>query len=577
MRATLAAVVTVLLLVASAPGQLVPAGSEFQVNTYTTDFQGRPGVASQPDGFVVLWESTGGVSGQRFDSLGMQLGTEFQVSIGTAAFFERPSVASQADGFVVAGIANDGSDFGVFGRRFDSLGMATGSAFQVNSYTSNRQYQQAVAADGSGGFVVWSSDLQDGSEHGVFGQRLDSLGTKVGSEFQVNTYTTGDQDYPAVGRDGSGGFVVVWSSPQDGSSKGVFAQRFDSSGARSGTEFQVNTYTSGLQWKPDIEKLASGFVVVWTSGNDHDGDGHGVFGQRFDSSGARSGTEFQVNTHTTGGQEFPLGTTEASPCWVASDGGGGFLVVWTSTPAQDGDEDGVFAQHFDSAGAPSGTEFRVNTYTTNRQFDPVVSGDGAGGFTVAWVSYGQDGDTGGIFAQRLVTPLANGEPCAEAARCMTTNCVDGVCCDTSCGNPMEACNVAGSVGTCTPTLPPGDPCSDATQCDSASCTDGVCCNNPCTGAMEACNVVGSVGMCVPTLPLGDACTASTECESTFCADGVCCSQECSEPGQACNLPQLLGTCVATVSPAPLVSTWGILGLVASLVLVAFLAIRRYAF
>ena len=33
-----------------------------------------------------------------------------------------------------------------------------------------------------------------------------------GPEFQVNTYTTGDQTEPKVAADGSGRFVVVWQS-----------------------------------------------------------------------------------------------------------------------------------------------------------------------------------------------------------------------------------------------------------------------------------------------------------------------------------------------------------------------------
>ena len=47
--------------------------------------------------------------------------------------------------------------------------------FQVNTQTTNAQLQPGVASDGSGNFVgVWSSEGQDGSGFGVFGQRFDS-------------------------------------------------------------------------------------------------------------------------------------------------------------------------------------------------------------------------------------------------------------------------------------------------------------------------------------------------------------------------------------------------------------------
>jgi hypothetical protein len=59
----------------------------------------------------------------------------------------------------------------------------------------------------------------------------------------VNVYTTGDQWSPAVARGGDGNFVVVWSGYKDGSGYGIFARRFDSSGAPLGGELQVTTHT----------------------------------------------------------------------------------------------------------------------------------------------------------------------------------------------------------------------------------------------------------------------------------------------------------------------------------------------
>ena len=113
----------------------------------------------------------------------------------------------------------DGSGFGVFGQRFNAAGLPQGSEFQVNSYTTGSQGCPAVASDASGNFVVvWTSSGQDGSGYGVFGQRFDASGLPQGSEFQVNSYTTGYQSYPAVASDANGNFVVVWESyGQDGS------------------------------------------------------------------------------------------------------------------------------------------------------------------------------------------------------------------------------------------------------------------------------------------------------------------------------------------------------------------------
>ena len=104
----------------------------------------------------------------------------------------------------------------------------------------------------------------------VFGQRYGSDGNPLGGEFRVNTYTTGSQHESSVASDAAGNFVVVWQDGivfgdgQDGSSYGIFGQRYDNSGNRLGTEFQVNTHTTGTQLRPSVASDATGnFVVVW--------------------------------------------------------------------------------------------------------------------------------------------------------------------------------------------------------------------------------------------------------------------------------------------------------------------------
>jgi hypothetical protein len=44
----------------------------------------------------------------------------------------------------------------------------------------------------------------------------------------------------------------------------------------------------------------------------------------------------------------------------------------------------------------------------------------------------------------------NGTACATAEQCKSAICADGVCCGAACGGQCEACDVAGSVGTCKP-------------------------------------------------------------------------------------------------------------------------------
>ena len=69
-----------------------------------------------------------------------------------------------------------------------------GDEFRANTYTTNAQVFSSVTALNDGGFVVtWSSDGQDGSGYGIYGQRYAADGTPVGSEFRVNQITAGNQ------------------------------------------------------------------------------------------------------------------------------------------------------------------------------------------------------------------------------------------------------------------------------------------------------------------------------------------------------------------------------------------------
>ena len=320
-------------------------------------------------------------------------GTEFQVNTYTTSTQRLSAAASDANGdFVVVWSSDgqDGSGFGIFGQRYFASGAPRGGEFQVNSYTTNDQYFAVVASDANGNFVVvWQSTGQDGSGTGLFAQRFDASGLREGAEFRVNAYTTGEQIAPAVASDANGDFVVAWAAAP-GTSLDVFAQRFDSAGGAQGPAFPVNSYTTGAQWTPAVASDANGnFVVVWQSYG-QDGSDYGTFGRRFNASGVAQGSEFRVNSYTTNIQNYPA---------VASDANGDFVVVWLSD-GQDGSSVGVFGRRFDALGVPQGSEFRVNTYTTSAQFQADVASDASGNFVVVWTGSGQ-GDGSGIFGRRF--------------------------------------------------------------------------------------------------------------------------------------------------------------------------------
>ena len=75
--------------------------------------------------------------------------------------------------------------------------------------------------------MVWTSLGQDGSREGVYGQFLKGDGSHAGGEQRINTTVLNQQEFPTVASDGTGKFMVAWSSfMQNGNSLDLFTQLF---------------------------------------------------------------------------------------------------------------------------------------------------------------------------------------------------------------------------------------------------------------------------------------------------------------------------------------------------------------
>ena len=385
----------------------IPVGADFQVNGYTSGSQSRPDVAVDASGgFVVTWstfESDGtdpasSVQARLFSSDGSPLGDALQVNSYTTGGQLLPTMSMAPGGeFTVVWSSATDSDptGGTQGQRLGSDGSFLGDEFQVNSYTTGLQIETAISVGQDGRFVaVWRSTGSpgtDGTTNSVQARWFDVDGSPLGSQFQVNSYTTSDQSDAEVAMDGIGGFVIVWTSSgsygTDSSMSSVQGQRFDSDGEMIGGEFQVNTYTTEDQLQPSVDAGPDGaFVVVWTSdGSDGtDSSSDSIRARLYGSDGAPQGGEFQVNTYTTGSQNNPS---------VAMESDGSFVVVWSSSGSYGTDADGtsVQASRFASDGTQIGSQFQVNTYTTGSQRQPTLDFSPEGNFVVTWYSYGSGG------------------------------------------------------------------------------------------------------------------------------------------------------------------------------------------
>ncbi len=400
-----AIMIVVLLGLASVAIKGDQVGSEFRVNTTTSNDQVTPSVALNTTGnFVVVWSSllqdgSGyGIYAQMFDSSGVKKGAEWRENFDTIGNQDSPDVAMSSDGNFTM-VWHDDHDWQPSSSTYngkivyqdqDSEGHPIPQLPPWDGDDPD-EYDPAVATagDGTSIVIVWTSATGDGSGEGV---RVQQHGPQswVEDPYWANTNTTGDQGTPDVAMDHDGDAIVVWRSEgQDGDLGGIFGQMISANGSIVGSEFVVNSQTIGDQSQPAVAMDSDGdFVVVWTS-NGSDGSGRGICAQLYSSSGMMIGSQFQVNSNSTGNQSLPS---------VSMSFAGDFVITWSSE-GQDGGGYAIAAQRYLADGSPLGDEFIVNAYLTSDQTRPSVSVNSVGDFIAVWESHGQDGSGSGIYGQ----------------------------------------------------------------------------------------------------------------------------------------------------------------------------------
>lgn len=265
-----------------------------------------------------------------------------------------------------------------------------GGEYRINTFTAGAQTDPSIARSRSGLQVVfWKSATQDsGFSPGIWGQRYDKNSNLVGGEVHANTTTSSVQQDPSVAMDDAGNFVVAWESlGQDGDGYGIYAQRFNSSGVKQGVEFRVNTATAGAQRHPSVAVAPLGdFVIAWDGPDGADG---GIWAQRYSAAGVASGVNFVVNETTANDQHLPS---------VGIDKDGDFVVAWSG--GQPGASNDVLARQFAADGTAISHEFTISQATAFEQDFPSLAMNQGGDFVVTWTSPIDDISSSSIFARR---------------------------------------------------------------------------------------------------------------------------------------------------------------------------------
>ncbi len=119
-----------------------------------------------------------------------------------------------------------------------------------------------------------------------------------------------------------------------------------------------------------------------------------------------------------------------------------------------------------------------------------------------------------------VKKLDNGKACGKPEQCQSNFCVDGVCCDGACKEQCRACDLVGSLGTCTTVKDNGPPHGGRIHCEGSG---------PCTGACDGsktdgCTFPGNDKLCAPP-----ACENGVETPIAVCDGNGACGKATQRP------------------------------------------------
>ncbi|TAD88968.1 MAG: hypothetical protein EAZ99_11820 [Alphaproteobacteria bacterium] len=243
-----------------------------------------------------------GIRARIFDSTGTPTSPVFDVPSDTAGIHMEPTVVSDGNGGFVVGFFENGTST-AFLRRFDANGTAlqltdsvTTDAVSVRGTRPNGLFQMEIVPAATGVAVALvefpSIAVQD-----VWFRQFPLLATP-GPDVQVNAETSNDQSQPSIARLSNGNYAVAWHSAHPSASDisgfGIRAAVIAPDNTIATPEFTVNTSTSGNQFGPDVAAVGANYVVVWR--DEVGGSGNvAIYAQLFDSSSTKIGSQITVS------------------------------------------------------------------------------------------------------------------------------------------------------------------------------------------------------------------------------------------------------------------------------------------
>lgn len=179
-------------------------------------------------------------------------------------FFHPRAAVIDTDRAVVIWWAANGRHGSLRGRVIDASGRPVARTFHVTDQMQSRVFNHHITRLTNGNFVVtWDIHSRGRIQSEVMARLFHRSGHPLRAAFFVNSYRKGHQIRPQVATLENGGFVITWqSNGQDGDGGGIYLQRFQPNGRKAGGESKVPLESRGHQTTPRIATWRDGQIVV---------------------------------------------------------------------------------------------------------------------------------------------------------------------------------------------------------------------------------------------------------------------------------------------------------------------------
>jgi len=351
--------------------------------------------------FVVVWVDEEGfdIRGKKYHKDLSPAGSAFQIDDSPIPFTTwSPALSSWPDGELVVVWADTRSGSNIYARRFDALGNPLGAGFKVNQDDGGELHTSPKVAVGlSGNFVVVWEDYRN-LDADIYAQRFDSSGAKVGDNILVNLDSLDEDQYtPSVSMGLNDRFMVAWMDLRYGD-EAIFARSFSFADPSGDTVFfPITSDTSSVvqDCPPIVADTLGRFTVAWTEYTLPDPT---VYALRFDSLGQILSDTIIVTSPPSTGERHGLA--------MSSRPDGSFTVAWMDRRAGNYD---IYAQAVTSGGFLNGPNLILNDDELGaNQNHPQIAIKADGGFAVVWEDFRRGGSD--IFMRRFdqsASPLSD--------------------------------------------------------------------------------------------------------------------------------------------------------------------------